>query len=122
MIKGGFGAIFFLFLKQKKILLGEARATMASVRHSPGTLGHSGAKIMIYTQVLTKGEQALAIHLTGFEAIEEVIMSILIRCRDKGVASIQRIDISRILAIGRRDAISSYTGRKPNLRILCGSI
>jgi hypothetical protein len=34
----------------------------------------------------------------------------------------QGIDVSRFIVIGRREAMASYTGRKPNLRILCGSI
>ena len=32
------------------------------------------------------------------------------------------IDISRIMVIGRHDAMASYADRKPNLRIICGSI
>lgn len=70
----------------------------------------------------TVDRQAFAVRLTGFEAIEEVIMPIRIRGCDKGAASIQRIDINRFMVIGRRDAMASYTGRKPNLHILCGSI
>ena len=49
-------------------------------------------------------------------------MPIRITRRDKGVISMQDVDISGIMAVGRRDALASYTDRKPNLRILCGSI
>jgi hypothetical protein len=66
--------------------------------------------------------RVFAVRLTDFEAIEEVIMQIRLRCRDKGAASIQRIDINLFMVIVRRDAMASYTDRKPNLRILCGSI
>jgi hypothetical protein len=56
------------------------------------------------------------------QAIEGGIMPIRIRFRDKMAASIQCIDISRIMVIGRGDAMVFYTDRNPNLRILCGSI
>ncbi|HUU80952.1 MAG TPA: hypothetical protein VMW90_05845 [Acidobacteriota bacterium] len=49
-------------------------------------------------------------------------MPIRIRCRDKGAASMQGNDIYRFMVIGRRNAMASYTDRKQNLRILCGSI
>lgn len=62
------------------------------------------------------------VRLTDFEAIEELIMPIRKRCRDKGAASIQDIYISRFMVIGRRDAMASCTDRKLNLCILYGSI
>jgi len=39
-------------------------------------------------------------------------MLIRIKCRAKGEASIQRLDISKIMVIGRRDAMASYTVSK----------
>ncbi len=56
-----------------------------------------------------------------FEAIEKVILPVGIRCCDNRTASIQGIDISRIVVIGRHDAMASHTDRKPDLRIRCGS-
>ena len=34
----------------------------------------------------------------------------------------RRYGINRFMVIGRHDAMASYQDRKPNLRILCGSI
>jgi len=47
----------------------------------------------------TVDRRAFAVRLAGFEAIEEVIMPIRIRCRDKGAASIQPIDINIYMVI-----------------------
>jgi hypothetical protein len=68
----------------------------------------------------TVDRRVFAIHFTGSEAIEEVIMPIHIRCRDKGAASIQHLDINRFTVIGTREALASYPDREPYLRILCG--
>jgi hypothetical protein len=56
--------------------------------------------------------RAFAVRLTDFEAIEDVIIPIRIRGRDKGALSIQHIDINRIMVIGRREAMASYTDGK----------
>jgi hypothetical protein len=54
--------------------------------------------------------------------IEKVIMPTRIKCRDMGVALLFNIDIYRFIVIGRDDAMKSCSDRKPNLRILCGSM
>ena len=87
-------------------------------------LGHSAVKTtMIYTHGLSTADQrAFAVPLTGFGAIEVVITPIRVTRRDKGATSMHEVDISRIIAAEGRDTMASYTNRKPNLRILCGSI
>jgi len=70
----------------------------------------------------TVDRRAFAVRLTDFAAIEAVILPIRLTCRDQGAASIQRYDINRFMVIGRRAAMASYPDRKPNHRILGGSI
>ena len=57
----------------------------------------------------TAVRRVFAVRWTGYEAIEEVLMPIRITPRDKGVISMQDVDISGIMAVGRRDALASYT-------------
>ena len=47
---------------------------------------------MIYTYVPNQGPAGVLSLLTDFEAIEEVIMPIRIRFRDKGATSLRRIE------------------------------
>ena len=70
----------------------------------------------------TVDRRAFAVRLTDFAAIATVILPIRLRCRDQGASSIQRIDINRFMVIGKRVVLASYPDRKPNPRILYGSI
>ncbi len=57
----------------------------------------------------------------GFKAILEDYMPVRITRHDKKTNSMQPADESIVMVGGRLVAISTYTGRKSNLRILRGS-
>jgi len=70
----------------------------------------------------TVARRAFAFRLMGFEAIEETIMPIRIRCRDKLLDRAQPREDKGINATLAAIPTACYTDRKPGLRILCGSV
>ena len=57
-----------------------------------------------------------------FEVIGEVLMRIRIRCHDKTAQETQRAYFERYIASAIAATTASYTDRKPEFRVLCGSI
>lgn len=78
-------------------------------------------EVTVATNV-TVERPAVAARSMGFKAILEDYMPIRITRHDKKATSMQHADESIVMVGGRLVAISTYSGRKSNLRILRGSI
>ena len=86
-------------------------------------LGHSDVKTtMIYTHS-TSAFRAFAVRWTDFETINGGhVMPIRIRCRDKLPDSQQVFESKRFTTPSARNPNACYMDRKPEIRMLCGSI
>ncbi len=70
----------------------------------------------------TAGQQLFAAWLTGCETIEEVFMPIGIKRRDKSRHRTQPAEAEVVIVTLFDELTASYTDRKTQLRILCGSV
>jgi hypothetical protein len=65
--------------------------------------------------------RAFAVRLTGFEAIEELIMPIRIRCRDKTLDRQNVIETKGLKTSSSAYPMAAYADRNPALRIFSRS-
>ena len=70
----------------------------------------------------TADRPAFAVRSTDFEAIAEVFMPIRIRRHNRSWHGTQVIEAKGFIATQAGGSTAFYTGRKPQFRILCGSI
>jgi hypothetical protein len=70
----------------------------------------------------TVDRRAFAVRLTGFEVIEKIAVPIRIRYRDRLLDRAQPTKDKGISATIAAVSTACYTDRKPELRILCGSV
>jgi len=71
---------------------------------------------------LTVDRQVFAVWLTGFEAVEEIVLPTRIKCRHKPLDRAQQTEDKGVNAPPEAILTACYKDGKTKLRILCGSV